>query len=457
MASMNGPDLRTAGVAHTGALDGWLFGRRRTWGVFGLFALLMVFDFADRMLIAALLPAIRLDWHITDAQAGLLNSALTLGMIVFAFPVALAIDRWSRVKTAALMGGVWSVAGVLGGAAASFGSLLVARAVVGIGEAGYAPAAYSWIAAAFPRRHLQLALGLFSAGAPVGMALGVAGSGYIAQHYGWRHAFGVVALPGLIVAALLYFGADFRSRDLLANAARAACADSRDKGGAIHAMASVPSRWRILGVPSLLFSFFMSGMTMMQSVPVFYFLPTWLNRIHHLPLQKASLLTSALMLLPVIGTPLGGWIMDRMTQRFRRAKLVYVAAAAAFCTVLNLAIFHFVDGWQAQYGLLAISIFVGSTAVTGPMSMTQELVHPRGRAFSATCGVIASAALGSMPGPWITGLLSDHFGLGRALTLVTFVSGVLMVCAALLALRFYLRDLRDSTSAHGHTLTLATA
>lgn len=449
---MNGPDLRTAGIAHPGALDGWLFGRRRTLRVFSLFALLMIFDFADRMLIAALLPAIRLDWHITDAQAGLLNSALTFGMIVFAFPVALAIDRWSRVKTAALMGGVWSVAGALGGVAASFGPLLVARAVVGIGEAGYAPAAYSWIAAAFPRRHLQLGLGLFSAGAPVGMALGVAGAGYIAQHYGWRHAFGVVALPGLLVAALLYFGADYRSGDLLVGAARA---DRRNREGPIRVSASLSSRWRILGVPSLLFSFFMSGMTMMQSVPVFYFLPTWLNRVHHFPLQKASLLTSVLMLLPVVGTPLGGWIMDRVTQRYRRAKLVYVAVAAAFCSVLNLSIFHFVGGWQMQYGLLAISILVGSTAVTAPMSMTQELVHPRGRAFSATCGVIASAALGSMPGPWITGLLSDRFGLGLALTVVTFVSGVLMVCAALFALRFYLRDLGKTASAHGHTLAPA--
>jgi predicted MFS family arabinose efflux permease len=428
---MNGPDPLAFAAARTRDTDGWLFGRRGTWQVFFLFGLLMVFDFADRMIIAALLPAVRGEWHITDAQAGLLNSALTLGMLVFAFPAAIAVDRWSRVKTAGVMGGVWSIAAALGGVAANFGQLFAARAMVGVGEAGYAPAAYSWIAAAFPRRHLQLALGLFTAGAPVGMALGVAGGGYIAQHYGWRHAFGVMALPGLAAAALLYRGRDYRSHDVFKRAAR----------GSARPEAPIDSGLRILSIPSLRFSFFMSGMTTMQSVSVFYFLPTYLSRIHHLPLQQASLLSSSIMLLPVVGTPLGGWIMDRLTQRYRRAKLAYLAAAAALYTALTLLAFQFVDGWQAQYGLLAAAGFIGATAVSTPMSMTQELVHPRGRAFSGTCGVIASAALGSMPGPWLTGLLSDRFGLRFALASVTLVSGVLTVAAALLALRRYVQDL----------------
>lgn len=433
---MNGPDLRTSGTAQAGAADGWLFGRQRTLRVFSLFTLLMVFDFADRMLIAALLPAIRADWHITDAEAGLLNSALTLGMVLFAFPVALAIDRWSRVKTASLMGAVWSIAAAFGGVAANFSQLIVARAIVGVGEASYAPAAYSWIAAAFPRRHLQLALGIFSAGGPVGMAVGVAGGGFIAQHYGWRHVFGVVALPGLIVAALLYFGADYRSQDLRVTV--------RNDEAHHDARGSRPfaSCLNILRIPSLNLSFFMSGMIMLQSVPVFYFLPTWFARVHHLPLQQASLLTSSLMLLSIVGAPLGGWFMDRLTQRYRRSKLVYLAITAVLGTILNLLIFHFLTDWHVQYALLAVCSFVGTTAITAPMSMTQELVHPQGRAFSATCGVIASAALGSMPGPWITGLLSDRFGLSLGLALVTVTSGVLMCVAALLAMRVYVRDLQ---------------
>ncbi|MFM0697734.1 MFS transporter [Paraburkholderia sediminicola] len=160
-----------------------------------------------------------------------------------------------------------------------------------------------------------------------------------------------------------------------------------------------------------------------------------------MPLQQAAFLASSLMLLPIVGTPLGGWIMDRLTLRFRRAKLVYIAVAAGLCTGLYLVTFHFAVTWQTQYGLLLIAGFIGSTAVSTPMSMTQELVHPRGRAFSGTRGVIASALFGSMPGPYLTGLLSDRFGLRFALASVTVVSGALIVVGAVLALRFYLTDL----------------
>jgi MFS family permease len=434
-ARMNAPDLRSLTGARAHLADGWLFDRGHTWRVFGLFALLMVFDFADRMIVAALLPSIRLQWHINDAQAGLLNSALTLGMTVFAFPVALAIDRWSRVKTASLMGIAWGIASTLGGLTFNFSQLLAMRGLVGVGEAGYAPAAYSWIAAAFPRRHLQFALGLFSASASVGMALGVAVGGFIASHYGWRHAFGIVALPGVLVAALLYRGRDY------SNCHVSPLVETGRSAGRPGAETSAGSRIRILRTPSLLLSFFLSAMIMMQAVPVFYFLPTYFNRIHGLPLQQAAFLSSSLMLLPIVGTPLGGWTMDRLTRRFRRAKLVYIAVAAGLCTGLYLVTFHFAVTWQTQYGVLLIAGFIGSTAVSTPMSMTQELVHPRARAFSGTCGVIASAFFGSMPGPWLTGLLSDRFGLRFALASVTVSSGVLIVVGALLALRFYLADL----------------
>lgn len=431
---MSAPELQNLATQPAQAADGWLFGQRHTASVFVLLSLLMVFDFADRMVIAALLPDIKAQWHITDAQSGLLNSVLTLGMIVFAFPLAIAIDHWSRVKTASLMGGVWSIAAALGGLTANFGQLLATRGLVGIGEAGYAPAAYSWITAAFPRRHRQFAMGLFTASAPIGMAVGVALGGYIATHYGWRHAFGIVALPGLVIAALLYKGRDYRNADVQYLSAQ---------NSPLPAEAEVISGWRgrILRTPSLLLAFFQSAMGMLQWVPVFYFLPTYFSRIHGLPLQKASLLTSSLMLLPIIGAPLGGWIMDRLTSREQRAKLLFAVVAGSLCTGLYLVGFTVASTWQAQYAVFVVAIFLGSTASTTSLSMAQELVHPRARAFSGTCSVVASALLGSLPGPFVTGLLSDHFGLKVALTSVTLVSGTLALIATALALRFYPRDL----------------
>ncbi|GAB7127663.1 MFS transporter [Silvimonas sp. JCM 19000] len=424
---MNAPHLSLDTAAQSSP-HAWLFGRGPTWRAFSLLTLLMLFDFADRMIIAALLPGIKAEWHISDAQAGLLNSVLTLGMIVFAFPTSLIIDRWSRVKTASLMGVLWSIASVLSGLAANFGQLAVARVAVGVGEAGYAPAAYSWIAAAFPLRRRQFAMGLFTAGAPIGMALGVALGGYIATHYGWRHAFGVVALPGLLVAALLFRARDYRRSDV-----------------GISSTHSVGD-WRraILRTPSLLAAYLHTAMGMLQWVPVFYFLPTFFNRLAGLPVQRASLLTGGLMLLPVLGAPLGGWIMDQLGARYVRSKIGFAAITGLIATLLYLAAFSLALRWQQQYALMVLATLIGSTGSTAALSMTQELVHPGARAFSGTCAVVAAAVLGSLPGPFLTGLASDHFGLGVALGGVTGVSGLLGLLTLLLAWRYYPADLSRS-------------
>lgn len=192
------------------ALD-YLFGRKVTAKVFFLLCLLMVFDFADRMIIASILPYIQKDWGISDAQAGLLSSILTLGMVLFAFPVSMLIERYGRIKVASLMGIFWGIASALGAFSSSLSQLATTRLFVGIGEAAYAPASYSWISTAFPRRRLQLALGIFSASQPIGMAVGIAFGGYVAQHYGWRHSLGLLAIPGIVVAFLLYRGRDYQS------------------------------------------------------------------------------------------------------------------------------------------------------------------------------------------------------------------------------------------------------
>jgi len=115
-------------ASETAAVADFPLGQRRTFVTFTLFTLLMVFDFADRMILSALIPSIQAQWQISDATAGLLSSILTLGMVLFAFPVSIAIDRWSRVKTAALMGIVWSIASAAGGFVQSVGQLLASRA-----------------------------------------------------------------------------------------------------------------------------------------------------------------------------------------------------------------------------------------------------------------------------------------------------------------------------------------
>ena len=412
------------------AHNGYLFSKRGTFLTFGLLTVLMVFDFADRMILAALLPAIKAEWHITDATAGLLSSILTLGMVLFAFPAAIAIDRWSRVKSASVMGVVWSLASAAGALSQSVGQLLFTRGLVGIGEAGYAPAAYTWISAAFPKRRRQLALGLFSAAQPIGMAIGVAAGGYIATHYGWKHALGIIALPGLLVALALYKGKDYKNLPRQQQDPKAP--DQSSTRAAIKT---------ILGTPSLLLAYLSGGLGTLQWVPVVFFLPTWLNREHGVTVQSASLMTSGLMLLAIVSVPLGGWLMDRLNHRDDRAKVIWPILAGSTNTALLALAFTVVDDLSLRYTLIVIGFFIGASGGTGALAMTQELVHPGIRAFSSTCSVVAIHLIGSVPGPFLAGLLSDHYGLTTALLTLIVVAGTGQVLALAFSLRHYRRDL----------------
>ena len=408
----------------------YLFGRHGTFVTFGLLTVLMVFDFADRMILAALLPAIKTEWQITDTTAGLLSSVLTLGMVLFAFPAAIAIDRWSRVKSASVMGVIWSLASAAGALAQNVGQLLLTRGLVGVGEAGYAPAAYTWISAAFPKRRRQLALGLFSSAQPIGMAIGVAAGGYIATHYGWKHALGIIALPGLLVALALYKGRDYKNlRPVVATSHTAKLSPAKG-----HAKV-------ILGTPSLLLAYLSAGLGTLQWVPVVFFLPTWLNREHGVAVQSASLMTSGVMLLAIFSVPMGGWLMDHWNHRDDRAKVIWPILAGTTNTALLTLAFTVVDDITLRYTLILIGFFIGASGGTGALAMTQELVHPAMRAFSGTCSVVTIHLIGSVPGPFIAGLLSDRYGLTNALLTLIIVAGIGQATALLFALRHYRRDL----------------
>ena len=110
--------------------------RRYAWGVFALAFALMMFNYADRQLIVSMFPHFKKEWGLSDAQLGGLVSILSVTVALGTFPVALVVDRWSRVKSIALMGCVWSLATVSAAVTRNYGQLFATRAAVGLGEAG---------------------------------------------------------------------------------------------------------------------------------------------------------------------------------------------------------------------------------------------------------------------------------------------------------------------------------
>ena len=409
----------------------YLFGKRTTMRVFSLFFLMMILDFADRMIVAALLPLIKVEWQISDAQAGLLSSALFIGMVLFSVPASLAIDRWSRVKTASLMGAFWSFASGAGAFAQNIGQLAASRAFVGVGEAGYTPAAAAWIMAAFPKRRQQFALGSFSAGQPIGMAVGVAVGGYIASHYGWRHALGIMAIPGFVVAVFLYRARDYKNPTAI----------KQGQPGAVLPQTVRASLATIFKTPTLPWIYVNSAMVVMQMASVAYFLPTFLTRMHDVPLQTASYMTSGAVMMGIVGAPLGGWLIDLWSTRYREAKIMFPLLAALVSTLLYVIAFGLTDNMGLQYACILGAVFMVTSGASGPLAVSQELVHPGIRALSMTCNALAAHLLGSVPGPVLTGLISDHTNLQFALLCAAMFSGTVAVFSLYQAKRHYVKDL----------------
>lgn len=412
--------------------DDYLFGRTETLRIFTFFCVLMVFDFADRMVIAAVLPQIKQAWQLTDAQSGMLSSALFLCMVLFAFPASFLIDNWSRTKTAGLMGALWSLASGAGAFVTGFPQLLATRAIVGAGEAGYLPAALAWLSSAFPLRRRQLATGILLSSQSVGVLFGLIAGAYIGSHFGWRHALGLLALPGLIVAVFVYRSKDYKS-------IKVPPASIEQQVGS--QVVAAQSRFRvILQTPSLWIMFLGVSTLTLYSVPLQYFMPTFFYREHGIPLQQAAYISSGIMLCSVIAGPFGGWFMDRKSHFKPENKFAFAIGVFAINALIYGLAFGVVQNLYLRLALLMLAAFVGASIVSMIMTVTQELVPRHLRAFSSTSCIVTAHLLGSVPGPWLAGRLSDAYGLTHALLSITTVCSLTAVVLMTTARHFYRRD-----------------
>ena len=123
---------------------GYLFSLRYSNYVFMLLFLLYMFDYIDRMVVTSMFTSIERDWGISHTQSGLLVSAVYWAIVILTFPISILVDRWSRTKTIGIMAIMWSLATALCALTGNYVQLFMARLLIGIGEAGYAPAHYSY-------------------------------------------------------------------------------------------------------------------------------------------------------------------------------------------------------------------------------------------------------------------------------------------------------------------------
>ncbi|MBU2548193.1 MAG: MFS transporter [Proteobacteria bacterium] len=407
--------------------------RGQAYYVFALLFLLYVFDFVDRFLVASLFPHLKADWGLSDTQCGLLMSVVFWSVLIFTLPASVMVDRWSRKKSIGLMGIIWSLATGACALTRNFTQLFTVRALVGVGEAGYVPGGYAMLSAYFPENKRATVNGLFNAAVPLGAAIGIACGGIIAVKWGWRHVFGIMALPGLVLALLMFRVKDYRTIRLVKKPGplnREAALELAELRDVVRGL---------LKTPSLLGTYMGYAGNMFVTSALMAWLPTFYNRTEGLAMDKAGIKASAIMLLAIIGAPLGGLITDRLRRRRLDARMIFPAASSLLTGLAVFAAFFLLRG-KAQYGALLVSGLAAPLFVAGAASVTQDVVHPGLRAMSFSLCSIIQNLLGSSLGPIFVGWVSDRYGLETALVLIP-IFNLLAAGSFFFGARHYQKDL----------------
>jgi MFS family permease len=420
----------------TAAPEGYLFSKSYTNYIFALLFLLYMFDYVDRMVVTSLFPFLKSDWNLTDAQCGLLVSAVYWSIVTLTFPVSILVDRWSRRKTIGLMAVLWSVATAICAFTRSFGQLFSARVFIGVGEAGYAPGGTAMIAGLYPQEKRSWMIGLWNASIPLGSAIGIALGGMIAHYWGWRHAFGLVALPGLIIAVLFFFVKDYKTVVLK----KTRDASERKAARKEVAMSAREIILEFLGKPSLIFTYFGIAGVVFTTTSLMTWLPTYFHRVQGLAENQAGLKSSSVMILALIGAPLGGYLADRWRKRKINARLLFPTITTLLSSLMLFLAFVVFPG-KMQYILLLVLGVLITAFISAASSVTQDVVHAGMRAMSYAVAVVIQNLLGASMGPYIIGLISDRSDIGNAMTILPvalLISAILFFCGSF----FYEKDLK---------------
>nr|BBH95296.1 hypothetical protein KTA_34950 [Thermogemmatispora argillosa] len=407
-------------------------------------------NYADRYILPAILPRVQHDLGISDFEAGLLNSAFLLVYGLTTLPLGIWADRTLRKHIVSLCVGLWSLATAITGLTRNFIQLFITRSILGIGEAGYAPASLSLLGDYFPRAQRGRVLSYWAAATLIGSALGFVLGGLIADTLGWRWAFYVVGLPGLLAAFLAWRmyepargtfeeeepeqaahgGSAAASSAVVAEGHASLSGDFWRQAGAIL---SIPTYWVLLG--ALICSFFTIGGTSA-------WLPTYLFLDFHLKLSQAGLLAGALLVgSGLVGTVLGGFLADRAQRRFAYGRLLVATLGFLIGAPLALLalLFH-------QLPLFVATLFVAGVALnfcTGPLNaVIQDVVLPEIRATALGLALLLAHLLGDASAPALIGLLKEHSSLHLALLSTAPTALLLAGLICLVGLRTVARDMQ---------------
>jgi MFS family permease len=396
--------------------------------------LINLLNYLDRYVPSAVLPQMKASGILpTDSESGLLATGF-LVVYMLASPVFGYLgDRRSRTRPIAIGVALWSVATAWSGLSRSYWELFASRAAVGIGEAAYATIAPALLADYYPPARRGRIFAIFYMAIPVGAALGYVVGGVVSQAWGWRAAFFVAALPGLLLAL-----AALRVPDPPRGSSEAAVSapiPSATGPGVLEALRqtlllyyklAAQSSYALTVLGYAAYTFAVGGLG--------FWMPTFLERVRNVPVSQATSGFGAIVVVTgFVGTFFGGWLGDYCLRYTRQSYLWLSAVATLAALPLTVACLEGAAPSIFYPALVGAELLLFMS--TGPInSVIVGLVSPAQRASAVALSVFAIHLLGDVVSPPLIGRLSDRSSLGEAVLLVPIavaVCGLLWVAAAL--------------------------
>jgi len=414
--------------------------RDSPWLALILLAGVATVGFIDRIVVNVLVEPLKAEFDLTDTQVSFMGLAFAVLNIVVGIGVARVAERARRLTLIAAGTLIWSVATAACGLAASWTQLLLARVGVGLGEAVGLPGNQSVVADYFPAHKRGLAMSVLLLAPPVGAFIGFLGGGWIAQNLGWRWAFLIAAVPGIILGILVWL---FIAEPKRGQHDVEASEDVPGIGAVLRRFALLPSA-RHLVIGSTLAATLGFGLN--------YFFTSLMIRRFELSLAEASLYAGLVASLPAAISVIGsGWLADR----FGATRPAAYALIPGLCLLVSGPFYAF-SIIQPDLTLLLSLVTILAVLQFGYLGVTfatlQNLMHPRMR---ATASALLSAVYGVAGGfgPIILGAMSDRLqpsygpGVGLAYAMALMSLAYLWAAAHyLLAARHVGRDLERARS-----------
>jgi MFS family permease len=362
-----------------------------------------VFNFVDRQILTTLIEPIKNEFGLHDWQLGALSgTAFALFYTTFGIPIARWADRSNRVNIIALSLLIWSSATAVTAFVRNFWQLFAARVVVGIGESGCSPPALSLISDYFEAKRRSKALSIYAMGVYGGTFIGLMMGGIVAQLYGWRAAFLIVGVPGIVLALILKLTIREPPRGF-------------SEGGA-HTVKEAPPMMLVVRTLVAKSSFrhlaLASGLHAFVSYGVSAFYNSYLIRSHGFTVAEAGVSLAFIVGIGgLLGTYVGGTYADKLTQRHKDSRYMLKVPAISNLISLPFAAAAFML-YNTPLVLVCLFLYIafGTMYLAPSISATYRLVTPRERALATALLFLVLNFIGIGVGPILTGFISHTIG-----------------------------------------------